>query len=252
MGPMTFRYFTAAISLAVAALAAPAQAEVVEASDSGFTTRAGVVVEADTQAIWLALISPGGWWNDAHTWSGDASNMTLEPQAGGCFCERIPASEEDGAIGLDGSVRHMSVVQSFPRKVLRMRGGLGPLQGEPADGVLTITLKPVDGTTRILWEYVVGGHMRYEVPVIAKAVDGVMNQQLAGLASQFGGPVGAGGDTEEAASDDEDTASEDEAAADDEEGSADEPATAQDPPARATSAEDVAEALDALAAELED
>ena len=188
---MSFKSITMATALALAITASPVSAEVIETSSDGFTTRDSAVVEAGAQEIWLALITPGEWWNDSHTWSGDASNMTLEPQAGGCFCERIPASEADGAIGLEGSAQHMTVVQSFPRKVLRMRGSLGPLQSEPADGVLTITLKPVDGATRILWEYVVGGHMRYEVPVIARAVDGVMSQQLKGIADKFGGATGA-------------------------------------------------------------
>ena len=84
----------------------------------------------------------------------------------------------------------MSVIQAYPLKNLRMRGGLGPLQGEPATGVLTVTLEEINGGTRIRWEYVVGGYMRYDVETIAKAVDGVMSQQLAGAARSsrcFGG-----------------------------------------------------------------
>ena len=172
--------------LAAGALASPAQAEIVQQGNSSFVTRDTATVSADPQATWLALISPGDWWNDSHTWSGDAANLSIVPQGGGCFCERIPASEEDGDIGLAGSAQHMTVLQAFPRNVLRMRGALGPLQSEPADGVLTITLKPIDGGTRILWEYVVGGPMRFETATIAKAVDGVMSQQLAGLAAKLG------------------------------------------------------------------
>ena len=80
----------------------------------------------------------------------------------------------------------MSVIQAYPLKNLRMRGGLGPLQGEPATGVLTVTLEEIKGGTRIRWEYVVGGYMRYDVETIAKAVDGVMSQQLAGLRDHLG------------------------------------------------------------------
>lgn len=176
-----------AAALAAAGLAAvPAQAEIIQQVEGGFVTRDSAVVEADPQTVWLELITPGNWWNDAHTWSADASNMTITPQGGGCFCERIPAQEEDGAIGLAGSVQHMVVLQANPRKVLRMQGALGPLQSEPVSGVLTITLKPVEGGTRILWEYVVGGFMRYPVDSISKAVDGVMTQQLDGLADKLG------------------------------------------------------------------
>lgn len=177
---------TAAALAAACLLATPAQAEIVELADGGFVTRDAAAVGADPQTVWLALISPGEWWSDAHTWSGDAANMTITPQGGGCFCERIPAQEKDGAVGLDGSVQHMVVLQANPRKVLRMRGSLGPLQSEPVSGVLTITLKPIGKGTRIVWEYVVGGYMRYEPQVIAKAVDGVMSQQLAGLADKLG------------------------------------------------------------------
>ena len=179
------RWMVAACAFAGMA-ATPLQAEIVEVAAGGFVTRDSATVGADPQAVWLALISPGDWWSDSHSWSGNADNMTITPQGGGCFCERIPAQEKDGAVGLDGSVQHMVVLQANPRNVLRMRGALGPLQSEPVSGVLTITLKPVPGGTRILWEYVVGGFMRYEPQVIAKAVDGVMSQQLNGLAEKLG------------------------------------------------------------------
>ena len=72
-----------------------------------------------------------------------------------------------------------------------MVGALGPLQSEPVTGVLTIALSEVkrDGetsATKIVWEYNVGGPMRYEVPVISKAVDGVMALQVAGLGTFLG------------------------------------------------------------------
>ena len=180
-----FRRFLIGGILAVCACAA--QAEVVEQDERGFVTRAGAQVTASPMETWVALISPGKWWNGAHSWSGDAANMTLTPQADGCFCERIP--EDGDRISFAGSVRHMTVVSAMPEQVLRMRGGLGPLQSEPVEGVLTVTLKPVDGGTRILWEYVVGGYMRYDVATISKAVDGVMNEQLSRLAQHLG-PVG--------------------------------------------------------------
>ncbi len=177
---------TRGVGLALALAAAPLSAEVTDADDRSFITRDEAVVEADLKATWLALISPGRWWNSAHTWSGNAANMTLRPQAGGCFCERIPEDPDPNTISLEGSVEHMRVIQAFPEKALRMQGGLGPLQSEPVMGVLTIVLSEVDEGTRIVWEYNVGGSMRYEVPVISKAVDGVMTQQLNGLAKLLG------------------------------------------------------------------
>jgi hypothetical protein len=170
------------------ALASPytASAEVAETRADGFVTRDKVQVAATPLEAWLALTRPGLWWDSNHTWSGDAANMMLTPQAGGCFCERIPGDDSDNASAIDGSVRHMTVVQAYPLRVLRMRGGLGPLQSEPATGVLTITLKEIEGGTRILWEYNVGGPMRYEIGPISKLVDGVISQQLAGLGAHLG------------------------------------------------------------------
>ena len=178
-----------ASAMAVLALTAavPAQAEVVEFSESGFITRDMVEVEADTRAVWMALISPSKWWNESHTWSGDAANLTLRPQAGGCFCERIPESVDPERMTLEGSVEHMRVVQSYPERALRLRGALGPLQSEAVNGVLTIVISETEaGTTRIVFEYVVGGYMRYDPPTISQAVDGVMSEQLAGLAKLLG------------------------------------------------------------------
>ena len=181
--------------VAAPCLAMPANAEVTESSSSHFVSRHAVDVSAAPKDAWLALIAPGDWWNDAHTWSADASNMSLTPQAGGCFCETIPAEDGVMTMGLQGSVQHMMVVQAVPRKVLRMRGGLGPLQSEPVDGVMTITMQEIedeDGDaigTRIVWEYVVGGTMRFEVPQISKAVDGVIGQQASGLAEALGGAI---------------------------------------------------------------
>lgn len=60
------------------------------------------------------------WWDAANSYSGDAANFYLEPRALGCFCEKLPGG---------GSIAHMQVVYVEPGAVLRMLGGLGPLQG---------------------------------------------------------------------------------------------------------------------------
>ncbi|MEC7399296.1 MAG: SRPBCC family protein, partial [Pseudomonadota bacterium] len=182
------RHITALAALAATLLASAGQlqAEVVSTTPTGFVTRDTAQIAAPPMAVWLALTKPADWWNDEHTWSGDAANLTLTPQAGGCFCETIPGGDAGSASAMDGSARHATVVQAFPLKVMRLRGGLGPLQGEPAEGVLTITLKEIPGGTRVLWEYNVGGPMRFEIPMISAAVDQVMSQQLAGLRSHLG------------------------------------------------------------------
>jgi hypothetical protein len=165
----------------------PLSAEVIKTDNDGFVTRDAAIVETSPKATWMALISPARWWNSGHTWSGDAANLRLTPQAGGCFCERIPENPDPERITLEGSVEHMRVIHAFPENALRMRGSLGPLQSEAASGVLTVALSEHEsGGTRIVWEYVVGGYMRYDVATISKAVDGVMSQQLNGLADMLG------------------------------------------------------------------
>lgn len=176
----------ALFGLAVFVGTVPAGAEVVRSTDNSFVTRHEAVVKANPKEVWLALISPAGWWQAAHTWSGDPKNLSLTPQAGGCFCERIPEVDEPGRFTLEGSVEHMRIVQAYPEQALRMVGSLGPLQSEPVTGVLTIAISKSDSGTKIVWEYNVGGPMRYEVPVISKAVDGVMGAQLGALAKLLG------------------------------------------------------------------
>ncbi|MFZ9396612.1 MAG: SRPBCC family protein [Erythrobacter sp.] len=186
-------FAVAALCALLLPLAEPAQAEVTKSDENGFVTRDTAVVKASPKEVWLALISPAKWWNSAHTWSGDAANLTLMPKAGGCFCERIPEVPDPVRATLEGSAEHMRVVQAYPERALRMRGSLGPLQSEPVSGVLTISISEAEQGTRIVWEYVVGGYMRYEVGKIAPPVDAVMSEQLARLAKLLG-PVDAPGE----------------------------------------------------------
>jgi hypothetical protein len=181
-GPIRQVAFAAVVGVA----AAPATGEVIKTHPTGFIVRHEAVVEANAKQTWLALINPDRWWRGEHTWTGDASNLLLTPRGGGCFCERVPEVDEPGRFTLEGSVEHMRVLHAFPERALRMRGGLGPLQSEPANGVLTITLSQVNGGTRVVWEYNVAGYMRYEIPVIAHSIDGVIGGQVAALAVLLG------------------------------------------------------------------
>lgn len=183
---MTGRARLLALTVAALGLSVSAAAEVTGTTDDSFVSRHETVVEASPKEVWLALITPAGWWRKEHTWSGDAANLKLTPQAGGCFCETIPAVDEPERFTLEGSVEHMRVIQAYPEAALRMQGALGPLQSEPVTGILTITISTVKQGTRIVWEYNVGGPMRFEVPVISKAVDGVMGLQVAALGKLLG------------------------------------------------------------------
>lgn len=178
----------AALSLACClAAASPASAKVLESSASGFTTSSTVTVTATPAQSWDALVHPARYWSSQHSWSGNAANLAIDPVAGGCFCERWRGRK--GA--QPGSAEHMRVINVQPFELLRMRGSLGPLQSEALTGTLTVTLKPAGSGTEITWQYVVGGHARFELAGVASAVDDVLGEQLGRLADLLGRP-GAG------------------------------------------------------------
>lgn len=184
------RIMTGFLAAGLLGSAVPASAEVTQKSEAGFVLRIAAEVAASPADAWKALVNPALWWNPQHTFSGDAANLSLDPNANGCFCEKLPVPK-DAPIGQKaGSVMHMRVVYAEPYRALRMVGGLGPLQSEAINGTMTVTFKPVDGSggkaTRILWEYVVGGYMRYKADAISGAVDKVLEGQLGGLVKVLG------------------------------------------------------------------
>lgn len=150
----------------------PAAAEVVKATPAGFESAHNLTIAASPERVWAVLIAPSRWWSKDHTYSGDAANLSLDPRAGGCWCEAL----KDG-----GSVEHMRVAMVQPRKVLRIVGGLGPLQAEGAQGALTFTLSPDGAGTKLTARYVVGGYIRAGAETIAPGVDAVLAQQVARL-----------------------------------------------------------------------
>ncbi|HEY1145121.1 MAG TPA: SRPBCC family protein [Allosphingosinicella sp.] len=165
--------FLSALALLGAVAASPAMAEVKSATLAGFEVEAKVVVPAAPAEAYAALARIGAWWSSAHTYSGDAANMTLDPKVGGCFCETIPKG--------NGAIEHGRVIYAQPGETLRLQGGLGPLQAEAALGVLTWALKPAEDGTEITQTYIVGGYMRSGGAALAPIVDRVLAEQLQGL-----------------------------------------------------------------------
>lgn len=157
-------------------LAATPAAAVVRVSETGFVVENKAVASAAPVTVWAALVAPARYWNPDHSYSGKAENFTLDAKAGGCFCEALPSG---------GSIEHMRVVLVMPGNTLRLVGGLGPLQSEGVAATLTWTLKPVPGGTEVTQTYVVGGHMRFDVPKTAPVVEQVLNEQLTRLAALF-------------------------------------------------------------------
>lgn len=167
---MSMRALVAAALLA----ASPASAEVRSVTDAGFESVHVVTVAAPPTVAYQTFLRIGSWWSGAHSYSGDAANMSIDPRPGGCFCEATPAN--------GGAVEHMRVVYLAPGSAIRLRGALGPLQEEGVDGALTATFEAAPGGgTRITVRYVVGGYVRAGIRAMAAPVDQVLGQQVARL-----------------------------------------------------------------------
>lgn len=169
------------LAMVLALTACSAQAEVMTATTNGFQLKQTLQIAAAPAAVYQALTQPERWWNPAHTWSGDAANLSLDARAGGCFCEKLP----DG-----GSVQHLSVVYAAPGKMLRLSGALGPLQSGGLAGAMSFNLKSMpaekDGepsSTELVMVYAVGGYSSRGLNQWAPDVDGVLQGQLSRLKS---------------------------------------------------------------------
>lgn len=160
-------------------LVSPVAAEVKDRSAQGFTLENAEVVSAPADAAWRALVEQvGQWWPADHTWWGKAGNLSIAPVAGGCFCE----------IDGDRQAEHMRVVFADPGRLLRMVGGLGPLQGMGLSGVLEFRLSADEGGgTRIVMFYRAGGYLPEDPAGFVDIVDRVQAAQLAALARHLNG-----------------------------------------------------------------
>ena len=139
-----------ALCVMIAAAAPMAGAEVVDMSATGFTTRNTATVAAPPAEVYARLVKDvGKWWNPAHTFSGDAKNLSLDRRAGGFFLEKLPGG---------GSVLHLTVVNAEPGKLLRLVGGMGPLQALGVSGSMTWQFTPEGAGTHVDLVYTVGGY----------------------------------------------------------------------------------------------
>lgn len=148
----------------------PIRAEVKDSSAIGFTIQDTMIIAAESNDVYHSLVTDvGQWWDAAHTFSGNASNLSIDDKAGGCFCEKL----ENG-----GSVRHLEVVFTDPGKTLRMIGGLGPLQAMAVTGCMTWSLSQIDIGTNVTITYSVGGYRPGGLQKMAPLVDKVIFEQL--------------------------------------------------------------------------
>lgn len=152
---------------------APAKAEVIYIVDTGFSVENRVRIHQPAERVWQALIQQvDQWWPKDHSWW--EGTFTIDPHAGGCFCERKGGQ----------SALHMMITLVDPGQLMRMTGGLGPLQGLGLSGVLDWQLSPDENNsqvTQVTLTYRVNGYLPGGLAGLAPVVDQVQALQLGGL-----------------------------------------------------------------------
>ncbi|WP_084397984.1 SRPBCC family protein [Henriciella aquimarina] len=157
--------------LALSGLALPAGAEIVAASPSHYTLKHEAMSTLSPEDMWERLIQPETWWSPDHTWSGDAANLSLDPQAGGLWQEAWEGS----------SVAHGTVLTVMEGKMLRLDAPFGPLQGMGVTVIWTITIKPDGNGSHVTFEEVANGAQASALDQIAPAVDAVKQEAITRL-----------------------------------------------------------------------
>ena len=150
--------------IAAAALmlaATPVSAEVIARTADSFTLRYEAAAETTPDDIRSAMTRIDGWWDGAHSYSGDAGNLSVDMTPGGCWCERL-------ANGTD--FRHATVVALEADRLL-FNAPFGPLNGKTTRADFTVSWPPGSGGRTILWEMVIEGP---GLGAYADAVDSVM------------------------------------------------------------------------------
>jgi hypothetical protein len=156
--------------VASAAMGAAAWADVKASAPDAFLIEMTGEAPLAREAAWSRLVKISAWWSDAHTYSGTATSLSVDPVAGGCWCE----------LWEGGEVEHGRVVLALRDQMLRFETALGPLQELAVTGVLTFTLS--DGATpdatSIALQYRVTGGSLSNLAAIAPVVDGVISEQF--------------------------------------------------------------------------
>jgi len=155
------------LAVALAAAANIALANPIEVSPSSFFVKIEEEINATPGKVFGALVRPDQWWSGRHTYSDDAHNLSLEPVAGGCFCERWP----------EGSAEHARVIIVKKDALIRMTGSLGPLQPMAVLGVLEFATAAQNGRTLLKVSYRVNGTPASKLDQLADPVNGVLTDQ---------------------------------------------------------------------------
>ena len=155
-----------------------AGAEVKSATAESMLIEHRFTIAAPAARVWETLLHPERWWPTDHTWSGKRENLGIEPEVGGCFCERWDGNE----------VEHARVVMLMPNKLLRFDAALGPLQELAISGVINVALDEKDGATTMVVTHRVSGDATHKLDAFAPVVDQVNGLQFGNLAAAAAAP----------------------------------------------------------------
>jgi hypothetical protein len=145
-------------------------AAITDSTSNGFTVKHEITIKGSPDNAYRQFVDHiGNWWSSEHTYSGNAANLSISAQAGGCFCEKLPNG---------GSVQHMTVVYANPGIAIRMLGGLGPLQSMAVTGSMTVNFSQVQDSTKVMVNYTVGGYVNGGILKLAPIVDKVIGEQV--------------------------------------------------------------------------
>jgi uncharacterized protein YndB with AHSA1/START domain len=154
----------------LALLPVAADADVIDRTANGFTIKVVVDIAAPPETVYVSLVRHvGEWWDKDHTYSGDAKNLSIIAEPGGCFCEALPNS---------GGVEHAIVVNVQPGTLLRLRGALGPLQEAGIAGSITWQFEKSGRGTKLTFTHSAGGYSPGGMEKLADIVDSVLAHQV--------------------------------------------------------------------------
>lgn len=150
------------VALALVAMAGfPAAAEIVSRSENAFTLRFEGQTRLGPAGVADAFSEVDLWWDPAHSYTGNAANLSLDLTPAGCWCEAMP----DGALFDHGRV--ISAVYGE----IRLHAPFGPLREMATRADLIVTWPLVDGVVTPTWTFTVEGP---GVGALAEPVDGVI------------------------------------------------------------------------------
>lgn len=172
------RFLSSCLVLLAVWVSSVAQADVIATGPNGFIVKNEITTERPAQEIWQALTQDiDRWWPKDHSWW--RGEFSINPTAGGCFCETAG----------ENSAEHMRISMVVPAQLLRMTGGLGPLQKMGLYGALDWQIGRYGSKHKVTLLYSVNGFNPEGFESLAPVVDNVQSIQLQQLQKYLAQPA---------------------------------------------------------------